>query len=122
MLTRVVKDVVWVESTEGFKVGFFGFNAQDSYIVYSDAGREIRFETTYWHESKEDRQADRSKMTSREFIKYWKRAVTLIPVPDNLRWNNSDEAITIQDRQRILGNIRAALEFENEKPRFVRQP
>ena len=121
MLTRIVKDgKAWVESTEGFRYEFFMWNGKDSHIVYTEGGREIVLETLFWHESKEDRQADVSQMSALQLGKYLDRTVTLIYVPDVLRWNNT-EAISPDDRTRILENIQRACELENMKPRFVKE-
>ena len=122
MLTRIINNSgIWVESTEGFKVGFFMWNGNDSCLSYSEGGREFVLEAIFWHDSKEDREADLTGMTARQLEKYGERRVMLIYVPDNLRWRNSDDPIPSEDRQRILGNIRVAVEFETHKPRFLKQ-
>jgi hypothetical protein len=123
MLTRVVENGrAWVECTEGFKVQFSMWNGNDSSLTYTEGGREIALEAIYWHDSNEDREADLSKMSDRQLTKYFERTVMLIYVPDALRWRDGGEVISSEDRARILANIRSACEFENNKPRFLRQP
>jgi hypothetical protein len=121
MLTRIVKDSkAWIESTDGFRCEAFSFNGKDEGIIYSEDGRDIVFDTVDWHDSKEDREADVFKMSARQLRKYCERRLTLIYVPDVLRWRATDVAISAEDCARILANIRSACELENRNIRFVK--
>jgi hypothetical protein len=122
MLTRIVKDgKAWIESSEGFRCEAFSFNGKDEGIIYSEDGRDVVFDTVDWHDSKEDREADVSQMSARQLQRYCERTVTLVYVPDALRWRDTEVLISAEDRTRILKNIRTACELENRSIRLVKR-
>jgi hypothetical protein len=122
MLTRIVnEDRAWVESIEGFRVEACMWNGNASWVVYTEGDREILLDAVFWHESKEDREAVLAHMSARHLGKYLERTVTLIRVPDVLRWHKSADVVSPDDRSRILENIQRACELENMKPRFVKE-
>ena len=120
MFTRIIKNGgVWIESTDGFSVVPSFPNGNASCIIYHENGRSLVLDAVLCHDSADDREADIRKMTLRQREQYFDRMIMLVYVPDVLRWQK-DETISTQDRSRILGNVRTALEFDNAKPRFVK--
>lgn len=121
MLTRIVKDGrAWVESTEGFRFESSLGGRDDGCITYTEGDCYLQLNAFFWHDSEEDRKADLSEMSLRQLGKYFERTVTLIYAPDVLQWHNSTEAISADDRARILANIQGACKLEGLRPRFVK--
>jgi hypothetical protein len=124
---------VWIEGPGGWRVEFGG-SPLDPEILYSEGRRLVCLDAYYWHESKEDREADTSKMSARELVEHYDRRVFQIHVPENLRWSilqtdspsesadaSGVESVSADECDRILANIELAVEFgEGKKPRFVR--
>ncbi len=119
--TRHTENGVWIESQLGFKVLIAMGNHEDNGIFYEEGDRQLGLDACFWHDS-EDRNADLTKMTVRQLGQYFDRTVTVVQVPRVWKWFKSEEIISAEDRLRILDNVRRALEFENQKPRFVEQP
>jgi len=122
MLTRTIKDGrVCIESTEGFTVEPSFPNGNGSCVVYSEGDQTIVLDAVLWYDSAEDREANLLQMTRRQREKLFERTIMLVYVPEVLKWRKTNETISKEDRSRIFANIRAALEFDNVKPRFVRE-
>ena len=123
----------WVEGHGGWRVEHGCSHPADPEVLYWEGSRRVCLDAYYWNESKEDREADLIEMSSRELSGYWDRMIFRVIVPDVMRWKDmqhlapdgvfldSGEAVTPDERERILNNIQLAVEFEcGRTPQFVK--